>query len=75
MVNKMKMLSYCMVIGDAQKYLTMLVSLRVEVSLYEVTYILYTYVLVKYMYASPVRECKMYRCTLSACVCIHICIG
>ncbi len=31
MLDKMKMLSYCMVIGDAQKFLTMLVTLRVEV--------------------------------------------
>ncbi len=30
-LNHMKMVSYCMVVGDAQKYLTMMVSLRVEV--------------------------------------------
>jgi len=34
MVDKMKMISYCMVIGDAQKYLTMFVTLRVEVCIH-----------------------------------------
>ncbi|XP_064385622.1 long-chain-fatty-acid--CoA ligase ACSBG2-like isoform X2 [Halichondria panicea] len=31
-LNHMKMVSYCMVVGDAQKYLTMMVSLRVEMN-------------------------------------------
>ena len=33
MLNHMKLLSNCMVIGDNQKYLTMLVTLRTEVSM------------------------------------------